>query len=167
MSGQRRRYHRTSKPLQYVNNRHPSTFPPTLTNEPFHFFIHMICSTKHLWEEFQPLYGRALLTADKNSKYKHAPIRELAANQPLPQSDLCYLQSSLGLSPSDSLGTAGENFETSQVSVQPWPKGQSISIKLTLKMKEQEMSACLDPCVSPLKAILHLLCVNLYSSSVH
>lgn len=109
------------------------------------------------------MYGRALLTPDKNSKYKHAPIRELAANQPLPQSDLCYLQSSLGLSPSDSLGTAGENFETSQVSVQPWPKGQSISIKLTLKMKEQEMfgSMCVASQSNPTLALcepLHFKC---------
>lgn len=80
-------------------------FPPTLTDYSFHLFIYVIlhCRIELLREEFQPLYGGGPFTADKNSKYKHAPIRELAANQPLPQRDLCYLQSGLGLGLSDSL----------------------------------------------------------------
>lgn len=82
--------------------RYLSTEPDDYSS---HLFIYRIlcCIIKLLWEKFQPLYDGDPFTADKNSKHKHAPIRELAAHQPLPQRDLCYLHSSLGLRPGDSL----------------------------------------------------------------
>lgn len=92
-----RRYHRR---LFVACDGRSATFPPTLTDYTFHLFIYRLwcCSIELLREEFQPVHG-----ADKNSEYKHAPIRELAANQPLPQRDLRYLQSGRALRPSDSL----------------------------------------------------------------
>lgn len=94
-----------SKPLCVAWNGRTAAFPPTLTDYSFHLFIYWIlhCSIKLLREEFhKPLYGGGPFTGDKNSKYKHAPIRELAANQPLPQRDVCYLQWGLSLTLSDS-----------------------------------------------------------------
>lgn len=58
---------------------------------PFIYTQDLCGGIKLLREEFQPLYGGGPFTADKNSKYKHAPIRELASNQPPPQRDVCYL----------------------------------------------------------------------------
>lgn len=94
-----------SKPLCVACDGRTATFPPTLTDCYLHLFIYGILhrSIKLSWEEFhQPLYGGGPFTADKNSKYKHGPIRELAANQPLPQRDVCYLQRGLSLTLSDS-----------------------------------------------------------------
>lgn len=96
-----------------------AAFPPTFTDYFLHLFIlRILCrGTGLLREKFQPAYGRGPFTADKNSKYKHAPIRELAADQPLPQRDLCYLQSGpRSLRPSDSQPRAQRRtFETGQV----------------------------------------------------
>lgn len=94
-----------SKPLCVACDGRTAALSPTLTDYSFHLFIYGIlhCSIKLLREEFhQLLYGGGPFTGDKNSKYKHAPIRKLAANQPLPQRDVCYLQRGLSLTLSDS-----------------------------------------------------------------
>lgn len=84
------------------------------------FLLHCCLSTHLDWlTEVSTFYERnsslcTVLQQIKTQKYKHAPIRDLAADQDSPQRDACYLQ---GLS--DSLwfnaGTAGEDVEMSQV----------------------------------------------------
>lgn len=137
MSGPGRRYHRN--PFCCMRPAH-CCLSPTSTDCSSHLFIYVIlrCSIELLREEFQPLYGGGPSQQIKTIKYKHAPIRELAANQPLPQRDLCYLQNGLGLRPSDSLqGPLRRNFEMSQVQVQPRSKGQSVSIKWTCSPRNE------------------------------
>lgn len=112
----------------------PLHFHPPWPIIPFFYLFTGFCAlTWSFYERNSNLYTvEGPSQQIKTQKYKQSPIRELAADQPLPQRDPCYLQSGPGLRPSDSLlWPQRRTLRWSRSRCSRRPRGQSVSIKLT------------------------------------
>lgn len=130
-----------SRPNLYACDRRPAHFPPTLTDYPFHFvYLHDLQLLK---EKFQPLHEAVGPSQPiKTQSINTLPLGSSQTGSPLPRSGLCYLHTGLSLTLERfTAGTTVEDFEMSQVQLQPRSKGQSVSIKLTSLLKTSDQSA--------------------------